>query len=143
HKDKLAFTPVVISLDGGKKVCLAESDLESYPGMYLINSDGSNSLRSDFAKHPAATKQGGHNQLQQLVTSRQPYIAKSKAKSKFPWRIIIVSTKDKELADNDMVYRLASPSRLNDLSWIKPGKVAWEWWNHWGLSKVGFEAGIN
>ncbi|WP_353135216.1 glycoside hydrolase family 97 protein [Pseudopedobacter sp.] len=143
HKDKLAFTPVIISLDGGKKVCLAESDLESYPGMYLINSDGSTSLRSDFAKHPAATKQGGHNQLQQLVTSRQPYIAKSKAKSKFPWRIIIVSTKDKELADNDMVYRLASPSRLNDLSWIKPGKVAWEWWNHWGLSKVDFEAGIN
>lgn len=141
--EKLAITPLVISLDGGKKVCLTESDLENYPGMYLINSDGSHSLRSNFAKYPIATKQGGHNQLQQLVTSRQPYIAKSPAKSKFPWRIIIVSTEDKKLADSDIVYKLASPSRITDLSWIKPGKVAWEWWNHWGLSNVDFQTGVN
>ncbi len=143
NREKLAFTPLVVSLDKGRKICLAESDLESYPGMFLSNKTGSLSLSSSFAPYPAATEQGGHNQLQQLVTSRQPYIAKSKAKSKFPWRIIIVSAEDKELTDNDMVYKLASPSRLTDLSWIKPGKVAWEWWNHWGLSNVAFEAGVN
>lgn len=141
--DKLAFSPLVVSLDKGKKVCLAEADLESYPGMYLVNKDASNSLQSDFAPYPTATKQGGHNELQQLVTSRQPYLAKSQAKAKFPWRIVIVSTKDSQLADNDMVYKLAAPSRLTDVSWVKPGKVAWEWWNHWGISKVDFEAGIN
>ncbi|PWG80938.1 glycoside hydrolase family 97 protein [Pararcticibacter amylolyticus] len=143
NRDKLAFTPLVVCLDKGRKICLAESDLESYPGMFLSNKTGSLSLSSSFAPYPAAAEQGGHNQLQQLVTSRQPYIAKSKAKSRFPWRIIIVSAKDKELADNDMVYKLASPTRLTDLSWIKPGKVAWEWWNHWGLSNVDFEAGVN
>lgn len=143
NSDRLAFTPLVVSLDKGKKVCLAEADLESYPGMFLRNSDGSTLLRSDFAPYPAATEQGGHNQLQQLVTSRRPYIAECKAKSRFPWRIIIVSSEDKKLADNDIIYKLASPSRLTDMSWIKPGKVAWEWWNHWGLSNVGFEAGVN
>lgn len=97
------FSPLVVSLDKGKKVCLAEADLESYPGMYLVNKDGSNSLQSNFAPYPTATKQGGHNELQQLVTSRQPYLAKSQAKAKFPWRIVIVSTKDSQLADNDMV----------------------------------------
>ncbi|RZK58496.1 MAG: glycoside hydrolase family 97 protein [Pedobacter sp.] len=141
--DKLAFSPLVVSLGNGKKICLAEADLESYPGMYLANTNGSTSLQSNFAAFPTATKQGGHNELQQLVTSRESYLAKSKAQAKFPWRIVIVSTNDRQLADNDMVYKLASPSRLVDASWVKPGKVAWEWWNHWGISNVDFEAGIN
>lgn len=139
----LAFTPLVVNLDGGKKICIAESDLESYPGMFLVNSNGTTVLKSNFAPYPAATQQGGHNQLQQLVTSRENFIAKCKAKSKLPWRIIIVSEQDKELADNDMVYKLASPRRVDDISWIKPGKVAWDWWNNWGLSNVDFEAGVN
>jgi len=143
NRERLAFTPLVIELEGGKKVCITESDLESYPGMFLINTDGSTSLTSNFAPYPVSTMQGGHNELQQVVTSREPYIAKCKAGHKFPWRIVIVSKKDKELADSDMVYKLASPSRLEDILWVKPGKVAWEWWNHWGLSGVEFTAGIN
>ncbi len=142
-RDKLAFTPLVVALDNGKKVCIAESDLENYPGMYLMNRGGTTSLQSNFAPYPLATSQGGHNQLQQLVTSRAPYIAQCKGNARFPWRILIVSTSDKELLDNDMVYKLAAPPRIADVSWIKPGKVAWEWWNHWGLSGVDFEAGVN
>ena len=142
-RDKLAFTPLVVALDNGKKVCIAESDLENYPGMYLMNRDGTTSLQSGFAPYPLTTFQGGHNQLQQLVTSRAPYIAQCKGATNFPWRILIVSTSDRELLDNDMVYKLAAPQRINDLSWIKPGKVAWEWWNHWGISGVDFEAGVN
>jgi alpha-glucosidase len=141
--DRLAFTPLVVSLDNGKKVCLAEADLESYPGMFLQNKNGAASLQGNFAPLPAKTQQGGHNQLQQLVTAREPYLAKSTAKAKFPWRIVVVASRDKELADNDLVYKLAEPARFADVSWIKPGKVAWEWWNHWGLSKVDFEAGVN
>ena len=88
-------------------------------------------------------KQGGHNQLQILVTERENYIASCQPKAKLPWRIIVVARNDKELADNDMVYKLAAPSRMKDISWIRPGKVAWEWWNHWGIKGVDFEAGIN
>ncbi len=141
--EKLAFTPLVVNLDEGKKVCLAEADLESYPGMFILNKEGTTSLQSQFAPYPASIQQGGHNQLQQLVTAREPYIARCQAKAKFPWRIVIVSTDDKELADSDIVYKLASPSRVEDTSWIKPGKVTWEWWNHWGLSHVDFVAGVN
>lgn len=145
HMDarKLAFSPVVIEMQKGKKICIAEADVENYPGMFLINRDGSTSIQSDFAPVAASTAQGGHNQLQLLVTAREPYIARCKAKTKFPWRIAIVSKEDKELADSDLVYKLASPSRVADTSWIKPGKVAWEWWNHWGLYNVDFETGVN
>jgi alpha-glucosidase len=142
-KLKLAFSPLVVELDQGKKVCLAEADLQSYPGMFLFNPAGRTVLEANFAPYPKSIVQGGHNQLQQIVTARQPYLAKSKAKTKFPWRIAIVSTSDKALADNDMVYKLAEPNRLKDISWIKPGKVAWEWWNKWGLSKVDFVSGVN
>lgn len=143
NRDKLAFSPLVVEMDGGKKVCLAEADLQSYPGMYLFNPRGATILEGKFAAYPKSKEQGGHNQLQQMVTSRQPYLAKCKAGTKFPWRIAIVTTTDKALADNDMVYKLAEPSRLKDVSWIKPGKVAWEWWNNWGLSKVDFVTGVN
>ncbi|HEY6914979.1 MAG TPA: glycoside hydrolase family 97 protein [Paludibacter sp.] len=143
NPQRLAFLPLVVEMDGGKKICITESDLENYPGMYLINGDKSTSLRSNFATYPASTVQGGHNELQQLVNLREPFIAKCKAGSKFPWRVVIVSDNDKELAGSDMVYKLAAPSRIPDASWVKPGKVAWEWWNNWGLSHVDFEAGVN
>lgn len=143
NPDRLAFTPVVVELDGGKKVCIAESDMESYPGMYLINPDNSTMLQSNFAPYPITTEQGGHNMLQQIVTARESYIARCKGGQKFPWRIVILSNNDKELADSDIVYKLASPVRITDTSWINPGKVAWEWWNHWGLSHVDFQAGVN
>jgi alpha-glucosidase len=75
--------------------------------------------------------------------SRAPYLAKTKGTRTFPWRVIIISASDKDLLNNDMVYKLASPSRLTDVSWIKPGKVAWDWWNDWNISNVDFRAGIN
>lgn len=143
NKTQLTFTPLVVELDKGVKVCIAESDLENYPGMYILNPNNSTSLISNFAPLPISSQQGGHNMLQQVVTERESFIAKCKAGQKLPWRIVIVASKDKELADSDMVYKLASQSRLQDISWIQPGKVAWEWWNHWGLSGVDFEAGVN
>ena len=44
---------------------------------------------------------------------------------------------------NNLVYALASPNRIGDTSWIKTGKVAWDWWNDWNLKGVPFKAGIN
>jgi len=143
NAQRLAFSPLVVEADKGRKICIAEADVESYPGMFLINKNGSTSLQSNFAPVPATTVQGGHNQLQQVVTQAEPYIARCEGQTNFPWRIAIISTTDKELADNDMVYKLAAPLRMKDTSWIKPGKVAWEWWNHWGLYNLDFEAGVN
>lgn len=141
-RERLAFTPLLVDV-GNKKVCITESDLEGYPGMFLQKKEGSVALQGVFAPYPKNTVQGGHNQLQQVVTEREPFLAKCKAGKTYPWRIAVVAQKDAELADNDMVYRLATPSRVEDVSWIQPGKVAWEWWNHWGLTGMDFEAGVN
>ncbi|MDP4271219.1 MAG: glycoside hydrolase family 97 protein [Bacteroidota bacterium] len=141
--NRLAFTPLVVDLGNGTKVCLAESDLQGYPGMFLINKDKSTSLKGIFAPYPKTTVQGGYNSLQQVVTEPAPFIARCNGAKSFPWRIAIVTSQDKDLANNDMVYRLATPSKVQDISWIKPGKVAWDWWNNWGVSNVDFEVGVN
>lgn len=140
---KLAFSPIVIERNNGKKITIAESDLDSYPGMFLYNPDHSVLLRGMFATYPSKEEVFKDHTVQTIVTKRKDYIAQSKAKSVFPWRIVIVAESDKELADNDMVYKLAAPSRVADVSWIKPGKVAWEWWNASNLYGVDFETGIN
>jgi alpha-glucosidase len=141
--NRLAFTPLAVEADGGVKICIAESDLESYPGMFVRNEDKSQTLKGVFAPYPKDTFQGGHNMLQRMVKSRETYIAQCKGHTNFPWRIINVTAQDKDLLNNDMVYRLAAPARFADTSWIKPGKVAWDWWNNWGLYNVNFKVGIN
>jgi alpha-glucosidase len=141
-KKRLMFLPLIVELNDGKKLCITEADLESYPGLYL-NKGESQSLQGVFAPYPKQVKQGGHNMLQGLVTERESYIAKCQGNRNFPWRVFVVSTNDKELLDNDLVYLLAEPSRVKDISWIKPGKVAWEWWNDWNIYGVDFKSGIN
>lgn len=143
-KERLAFSPLLITGVNGKKMCIVEADLINYPGMYLYNEDGSMSLKGVFAPYPKEIKQGGHNLLQGEVESRENYIAKFDGGVGFPWRAVIISENDYQLADNDMVYKLASPAPEDiDFSWIKPGKVAWDWWNDWNLHGVDFLAGIN
>ncbi len=141
--ERICFLPVLIEASDGKKICITEVDLESYPGMYLQNSTGKSQLDGVFAPYPSKTEQGGHNMLQQRVLQREDYIAKVEGEREFPWRVVIVSTEDKQLAVSNMTYKLASPSRVDDTSWIKPGKVAWEWWNNLNLYDVDFKTGIN
>ncbi|WP_298647007.1 glycoside hydrolase family 97 protein [uncultured Proteiniphilum sp.] len=142
--EKLMFLPILVEANNGKKVCITEVDLESYPGMYLRKStDTVAGLQGVFAGYPSKTEQGGHNKLQQRVQEREGYIANIKGSREFPWRVALVSTDDKQLAVSDMTYKLASPSRVDDTSWIKTGKVAWDWWNTWNVYGVDFKAGIN
>ncbi|MCE2617583.1 glycoside hydrolase family 97 protein [Phocaeicola oris] len=138
----LAFLPVVVDAGNGVKLCLSESHLESYPGLYLTAS-GNKSLKGVNAPYPKEVKQGGHNELEMLVQSTENYIAKVEGPRTFPWRVAMISRSDKEMADNNLTYLLGDPSRLKDISWIKPGKVAWDWWNDWNIEGVDFRAGIN
>ena len=95
------------------------------------------------APYPKTMKQGGHNMLQEPVSEGENFIAKINGPRTFPWRIAIVSKEDKGIAASTLSYQLGEPSRVADYSWIKPGKVAWDWWNDWNIGGVDFRAGIN
>lgn len=140
--NRLMFLPVLVDM-GQKKVCITETDLVNYPGMYLYNSNNDTALESHFAPAPDKIKQGGYNMLQGMVESRKPFIAALEGARTFPWRICTIARNDAELLDNDMVFRLSHPNVIGDTSWIKPGKVAWDWWNNWGLYGLDFKPGIN
>lgn len=139
---RLSFLPLTVSPAGSDVTMLfTEAGLIDYPGMYL-NASG-NSMRGVFAPVPKTMKQGGHNNLQMLVTDRHDYIAEIKSPRALPWRILVVAPEDKTLAATDLTYLLAEPSKVVDVSWIKPGKVAWDWWNDWNIDGVDFETGVN
>ena len=140
--ERIAFTPLLICLKDGKKAVIVESDLEDYPGTFFKKGKG-NSLEAVQSTYPKVEEQGGHNMLQMVVKEREDFVAKVNGTRDFPWRAMVISENDAELMNSDMVYKLASPSRVADVSWIKPGKVAWDWWNNWNIWGVDFKAGIN
>jgi alpha-glucosidase len=143
-KDSLAISPLLIDLGNGKKAAIVEAELEDYPGMYLTrNNQTQLGLQGAFAHYPKEERLGGYNKMNYMVAKRESYIAKTNGTRNFPWRAIIISESDKDLANNDMLQKLSAPSQIADPSWIKPGKVAWDWWNDWNISKVDFKAGIN
>lgn len=142
--DRLAFLPLMVESPEGYKINIMESALINYPGMYLYNSNADSSLEARFAPYPKEISQGGHNNLQGMVNAREDYIASYSGAVSFPWRIVNISSQDKEMLDNDLVWLLGEPSDpSSDWSWVKPGKVAWEWWNNWHITGVDFKVGVN
>lgn len=143
YADSLAIVPMLVSLPEGKKALVMEGGLEGYPGMFLVKGAAPNTVEGHFAPVALSEKIGGFNRLNLIPTATAPYIAKVSGETALPWRAVAVTTDDRQLADNDMAQRLASPCRIDDTSWIKPGKVAWDWWNNWNVIGVDFPAGIN
>ena len=134
-----AFLPATVDC-GDVKVTILESDLRSYPGMFL-KADGDN-LTATFAHYPKKMDYYKWRGMS-YVSQTEDYIAKSSGPRTYPWRVMAITEKDTEMPVNNLVYALATPNKIGDASWLKPGKVAWDWWNDWNLRGVDFEAGIN
>lgn len=143
--ERYSIAPLLVECPEGKKVVITEADLMNYPGMFLYNykKGTGETLSGYFARVPDKTEIGGHNMVQEKIDSRKDYIAECQPFEKFPWRVVAVSSSDKELTDSDIVWKLATPAADTDWSWVRPGKVAWDWWNAWNLYGVDFRAGIN
>jgi alpha-glucosidase len=136
----LATLPAVVDAGGGVKVAIAESDVEDYPGMWLRGTNG-NGLKATFPPYPLKEKLERDRDLR--VVESADYIAVTSGKRTFPWRLVGIVEKDGDLLTNQLVWLLEKPSQLQDTSWIKPGKVAWDWWNANNVYDVDFKSGIN
>lgn len=135
-----SILPLAVESAGGVKVVICESDLRSYPGMFLTGEDGG--YKGFFAQLPDSTYINPVR-CQKKVATREDIIARTEGTRTFPWRIAIISDDDRNIPVNNLVYALAEPARYEDLSYVKPGKVAWEWWNDYGLRNVDFTPGVN
>lgn len=141
----LAFLPITVCGPESRKICITETDLYDYPGMYMVPSRESGyAVKGMWARYPTKLHRGGHNNLQWYADERAPYLAAYEKNVNLPWRIVNVAREDLILTDNDLSFILASPQREDiDFSFVKPGKVAWDWWNDWNIYGVDFKAGIN
>ena len=138
--EMLCSLPALVDPNDGPKVLITEADLEDYSGVFLWgNSD--QSLHAKLAAYPLAMKVWDPWKI--TVPKRADYIAKSHGRRSYPWRVLIVAENDSDLLRSEMVYKLAKPSRIEDTSWIRPGKVCWDWWNAGNVYGVSFRAGIN
>lgn len=125
-EDKMAILPALIDTKKDYKILISESDLTDYPCMFLKGT-GANGIVSTFPKTPLAFAEDGDRSLK--ITEEADYIAMTKGTRNYPWRYFVISKNDKQLIENTMTYRLAEKNQLQDVSWIKPGQVSWEWWN--------------
>jgi alpha-glucosidase len=138
----LASLPAVVLSNGGIKIAIAESDVEDYPGLWLRGTN-QNALAATFPPYPLKEELRKNSDRDFQVTQSADYIAVTKGTRTFPWRILGIAERDADLITNQLVYLLAKPSQIQDVSWIKPGKVAWDWYNANNLYDVDFKAGIN
>ncbi len=139
-KSPLSLLPVALRTESGARVLVAESDLKSYPGMFLRGIEGG--YEAVFANLPDSTYTTPARMAIKIGT-RHGYIAETVGTRTYPWRIIAIDSNDAGLAMNDLVYILGEPRKYDDVSWIMPGQVSWEWWNDYGLADTDFEPGVN
>ena len=146
-KNKTAQLPLLLDLNDHGKILVTESDLYDYPGLYFTGNNR-NDLQSVFPpavkaeKKNDPTKNWGWDRTF-VPESVFDYIAHTKGTRTFPWRIFAIADRHEQLLNNEIVYKLAEPTRLKNTNWIKPGQVAWDWWNNWNVTGVNFRAGVN
>lgn len=143
--DSLSYLPVLVQTDFGLNVLITESDLEDYAGFHVLkNPDAATGLKAAFPKYPTKWAPGGHMKFNLIVEERAEYISKTQGIRTFPWRIVKIAAEDAQLLDTDIVYKLSDThDEKMDFSWVKPGKVAWDWWCAINLVGVDFRSGIN
>ncbi|GAC1642901.1 MAG: glycoside hydrolase family 97 protein [Candidatus Acidiferrum sp.] len=132
--------PAVVDVGEGAKIAVAEAGVEDYPGLWL-RGGGEHALAATFEHYPLKETLSGDRDFK--VTEAADYIAVTKGTRTFPWRVLGIAEHDKDLISNSLIWLLEKPSMLSDTSWIKPGKVAWDWWNANNVYGVDFKAGIN
>jgi alpha-glucosidase len=141
EQGKFCSIPALVDAKDNIKVAVTEADLFDYPGYYLTPSGTPSSLKAIFPGFPLEVKQSGDRDVP--VTKYADYLAETKGKREFPWRVLVITQNDADLLTSQMIYKLATPSKIGNTDWIKPGKVAWDWWNYLNIYGVDFKAGVN
>lgn len=140
REDQYGALPFLVETGRGASILLTEADLYDYPNFFLSGT-GSNRLTGVFPK--VILESVMRRDRQEVITREADYIASTSTRRDFPWRVVIVAGEHKELLENELVFQLSTPNALDETSWIRPGKVAWDWWNANNIYGVDFRAGIN
>ena len=107
--------PLLMHLPGTAWMALTEADLEGNSGMYVTNPSG------NWAGHWFVSKLSPQFDNPNLVlTGTLPHHS--------AWRVLLVADEPGKLMESNIVSDLNTPNRVQDTSWIHPGKASWNWW---------------
>lgn len=137
---RFSSLPTLVKADNNIKIGITEADLFDYPCMFL-EATGKAAFRSKYPKVILKSDQKGDREIHNVQEAT--YIAKTSGKRNFPWRVFMISTEDARLVENQMVFLLSRENKLAETSWIKPGLVAWDWWNENNIYGVDFKSGLD
>lgn len=142
NANRFGSTGMLIDCGNNIKTYISESNLMDYAGMFLRGSDENpNALIGKFPGVVLEEKQLSDRDVKPMKYA--DYIAKCNGPRNFPWRAILITENDADLIHSELIYKLGSDKKLDNTDWIKPGKVAWDWWNANNIYGVDFEAGVN
>jgi len=122
---------------GGKFVAVTESDVRDYPAWnFGAAKDGV--LEATFERAPKKTQRvgGWGKEIVEKggrwvrVTEHEEFLALTAGARTFPWRVFVLADAPSKFCESDIVWALAPAQEEGaDFSWVRPGKVAWDWWN--------------
>ena len=143
ENESFCSLPAMFETSAGK-VLITEAALRNYPNMFLQR-DKEMTLSATFPKYVLEAVQNTESNpdRNQIIKREADYIAKVDGARSYPWRAFIVSNDDRTFIESNLVSLLSEASVLSATDWIKPGKVAWDWYNFNNLTGVDFRAGLN
>jgi alpha-glucosidase len=130
--ESIVGPPLTIEAGDGLVVSLAEANLRKWSGLHFARVEGGNDSR-----HPT------------LITKLAPLpsnpgiVVRGAPPMQSPWRVLMLGAKPGDLVESTILTNLADPDEIGDTSWIKPGKVAWDWWSGPVVPNVPWKAGMN
>lgn len=136
---KLSTIPCLMSSLDKLQLLLGEADCVDYPRLFLQPTD--EGVESTHPHAPLSWEPWGDRG--ERITEAE-YIAKTSGTRTFPWRYVVASD-SRGIQEQTLTLQLSQPCKIADPSWIRPGKVSWEWWNGaapWGTD-VDFRVGCN
>ncbi len=141
--ERFASTGLLVDCADNVKVYISESDLiTDYAGMFLKGSSA-NLYRLEGKYAGVVLEENQTSDRDVAPVKRADYIAELQGPKSFPWRVMIITTEDRQLVESEMIYKLAPENTIDNTEWIEPGKVAWDWWNALNVYGVDFKSGVN
>lgn len=138
-KEQYAYLPVSMKTPKGTRLVITEADMFDYPNMFLFGGQGQ-TLVSEYPQ--VILDYDMRTDRDVTVTEKADYIARTKGTRTYPWRIMTLGD-DRSLLENNLSWLLSSKEYSDDLDWLRPGKISWEWWAMLNVYGVDFKAGVN
>jgi alpha-glucosidase len=137
--DTLMDMPIYLEFPEHIYAAITEAQLLDYAGMYLVRHG--DALKSELSPLPGQA--GGPGVREGEGLGQVAIRVKATLPHRTPWRVLLVGSRPGALVESNILTDLNDSCAIRDVSWIKPGKTDFHWWNGDIVPDTTFPPGIN